>query len=110
MKNFKLTGPKTSVDIVIEDDEMIWWKVMKIADYEQERKQRTCDCKCHTERNIPNNCWCPDCMDNHVSLENDIMMNMEKCERCGDLIGLGDNGMEKHLEWCMVPGKDIHGI
>lgn len=34
MKEFIIIGPKTSRLITIEDDEMLEWEVIKIADYE----------------------------------------------------------------------------
>ena len=34
MKLFKVTGPETSVEIQIDDDQMLQWKVIAIKDYE----------------------------------------------------------------------------
>jgi len=34
MKHFKLIGPKTTREFDIEDNEMITWNVIKIAEYE----------------------------------------------------------------------------
>ncbi len=41
MKKFTFTGPKTSKEIEIADDEMIEWSIIKIADYES--SIRTCE-------------------------------------------------------------------
>lgn len=37
MKRFTLVGPVTSKQIIIEDDEMLIFSVMKIEDYENAR-------------------------------------------------------------------------
>jgi len=59
-----------------------------------------CSCICHPR--IEMNCWCPQCMDNHIDF-NKVISQMDECERCGDLIGRGNgDGMKNHLEWCMV--------
>ena len=42
MKHFKVVGPKTTRDFDIEEDEMLYWQIIKIKDYEnkvQEPKQ-----------------------------------------------------------------------
>jgi len=68
----------------------------------------TCDCGCHPT--IADNCWCPNCMDNHIDF-NKVMEQMNDCEYCGDGIGGGDKGMNEHIEWCKpMIEKNIRGV
>lgn len=56
----------------------------------------TCDCRCHPA--IAANCWCPNCMDNHINFDK-VMEQMGWCEYCGD--GIPKAQMKEHHEWCI---------
>ena len=62
----------------------------------------TCNCKCHPA--VASDCWCPNCMDDHIDFAK-VIAQIESCEYCGD--GIPRNGMEKHIVWCkpMVEGE-----
>lgn len=42
------------------------------------------------------------------TITREMIFQLKTCKRCGDLIGGGTKQMNQHLEWCMIPGKDVH--
>lgn len=57
----------------------------------------TCDCRCHPA--IAANCWCPNCMDNHIDFQKVVLDQMDWCEYCGD--GIPKAQMKEHHDWCI---------